>query len=109
MKRDQTAGEHDAEKQMQQRAANPVTSFDSKAPREPENQRRGKRPNIASRRLYQKPLQVADRLALCVIRHIDLRGKKDGDERPNTPDQPVTYPASGEYRLVFTVRCRIFH
>src|ERR1043165_9716101 len=109
MKRDQSAGKHDTEKQMKQRAAYPVASFDAKTAREPENQRRGERPDIAGRRLHQKSLQVGDPLALRVITDIDLGGEEERDERPDTPDQPVTYPASGEYGLVFTVRNRIFH
>src|SRR6185503_3231548 len=109
MNRDQSAGEHDAEKKMKRRAADPIASFDAKAPSEPKNQRGDKRPDIANRRLKQKPLQVTDRLVLRVITNIDLGGEEERDDRPSTPDQPVTYQAAGQYGLFFTVRDRISH
>jgi hypothetical protein len=46
---------------------------------------------------------------LCVITEIDLGGEEERDDGPDTPDQSVTYQASGQYGLLFSVRDRISH
>ena len=48
---EESADQRETEEKMKQRASHPVVTFDAVAPGKPEDQRRGKRPEIASRRL----------------------------------------------------------
>src|SRR5215203_726091 len=90
-------------------SSQPIGTVDAKAAGEPKNERRRKRPEVASGCLEQETLCVADRLPLRVIHEVRLCAEEKRDDRPDSPDQSKPYQASGQYRLVVNSRSRVPH
>src|SRR5262245_6802742 len=90
MKCEQSAGDGDTGDNVKSPAAKPVMALNAVTAREPENERRCKRPEITGRRLYQKLPAIADWLLLRDPHHEDLGSEEESDDRPHSPDQSET-------------------
>src|SRR6185437_7257717 len=62
--REQDTGDDDTRDKVESRAAQPVMALNAVTAREPKDERRRERPEIAGARLYQKLPAIADRLLL---------------------------------------------